>query len=186
MSLSTLLTSVAEYVGDQLVNGCCLAVPDRVIRYHGPIPHDCCSDSGFIAVSWERQYASAQFPVETSTQTSPCAGPMAVVVSVRFVKCWQIPDVDENGVRLADDTWDADAATLADISDCISRALIALACNPDRSDPFVDAVMDHTDPPGSMTPSVRFLEAKVIADQGGCAGVEWRLICRVLSPTPSS
>lgn len=181
MSLANVMTRVAEFVGDQLVNTCERPAPDRVLRYHGTLPHDCCSDRGFLVVNFEREYPSTQFPSPAANNATPCQGLPVAVLVVRYVVCWPLPDVDANGVRPIDDAWDAKAAVLADVADCITRAFMTLACKPDLTDPFVEALIEATG-----HEKVRLIETVPIVPLGGCAGVQWRIYCGVRpADTPS-
>ena len=169
MSLSELETAIANYVGDVLVNECGVAEPERILRYHGTLPHDCCTDDGFLVVSWERGYTTTSFPSASSGGKSPCPGRQVYTINVRYVVCWPAPEADSNGVQIIDNTWDGKASILADVADCIARALSRLECNPNRDDPFVEAVIAQT---GTM---VRYIETVPITPLGACAGVQWKL-----------
>lgn len=161
MGFPELLGAVAEYVSDSIVNDCDRPVPDRVLRYHGPIPHDCCTENGFLAVSWERV-------VPSDERNTPCPGPPKTTIAMRYVVCWPIPDVGTGGVRLIDDSWDQRAAMLADVQDCVTRALIRLSCA-NTGDALWTEVLSET-----VCNAFRFTEAVPIPPGGGCAGVLWR------------
>ena len=83
--------------------------------------------------------------------------------------CWPVPETTDNGVVILDSSWDSRASILADHADCVARALMRLSCDPDRQDPFVEAIISQT---GSM---VRYIETTPLVPQGGCAGVQWKL-----------
>lgn len=172
MSLSSLMTAMVELVGDVLVNECGVEAPDRVLRYHGVLPDDCCSEKGTLGISWESDYPSSSFP--NQNPTDPCVGGPVALLAIRWKTCWPVPDVSPAGVRLIDDQWDAKAAVIADVADCVTRAIIRLGCDPDLEDPFVLAVLEHTG-----RKQVRLIAATPVPALGGCAGVLWRLYARV-------
>lgn len=180
MSLSMLMTAIAEYVGDVLVNDCRVPVPDRVLRYHGPIPADCCTENGVLAVSWNDGYATQEFPANAANaKAAPCSAVPLYSLSIRYRTCWPVPDVDTNGVQLIDPEWDTAAALLADVADCVARALVALSCDQQQGvvlDPFVRAVHEQV-----VRGWLRFTDVSPILPLGGCAGVLWRMTA---APTP--
>jgi hypothetical protein len=179
MSLSGVLTALAEYVGDAIVNDCGRPVPDRVIRYHGTLPNDCCTDNGFLAVNWQTGFASVTFPAAATGTADPCRGLPVVEVRLRYVVCWDAPEVTQQGVTVnaeQDARWDADAAMLAEVADGVTRALLRLTCEISL-DPLFVAVMDEVGPKHWL----RFVAADPIVPLGGCAGVQWRLYCGVRS-----
>lgn len=154
-------TALAEFVGDVLVNDCGRPVPDRVLRYHGTLPNDCCTDNGVLAVSWNT----------ITPQGTECSAFPQAEVRLRYVVCWPVAEVDERGVTVDDATWDQRAAMLADVADCVTRGLLGLSCSDD--DPLAQAVAAAT------VGRIRFLAAEPITPQGGCAGVQWRLTAGV-------
>lgn len=181
MSLSGVLTALIEYVGQVLVDDCGRPTP-RVLRYHGVMPHDCCTDDGFLVGSWERLYPSTSFPNQTATGAVPCPGIPVAVLNLRYVVCWPVPPVSENGVTLIDDAWDAQAAMLADVADCVTRGLMrALCAPPPVTDPLATALMLAVG-----RDRLRLIEATPIPAQGGCAGVQWRLYSGVALPPEGS
>lgn len=180
MSLSGLLTAVGEYVGDTLVNECGRPAPE-VLRYHGTLPNDCCTDDGVLSVSWEREQAFLKFPASSAGAAEPCPGLPMVRLIVRYVVCWPVPDVlAESGTVLDYPGWDLRAATLADVADCVTRALIRLQCSPPDG-PFADAVVA-----AAGRDRFRFVESTPILPGGGCAGVRWHADAGIASPSPGS
>lgn len=176
MSLSVLETAVNEYIGQILVDECARPEPDRVLRYHGEPPNLCCSQDGMLATWWENLYTSASFPNNTTTAT-PCQGPVTTVIATKYVVCWPKLNVSsQGGITLPDAEHDATAAMLADVGECVMRALLALTCDPERSDPFVAAVLAQT---GKL---LRFADCVPLAPRGLCAGVKWRLYAAVAVP----
>lgn len=172
MSLSALLTATVEYVGDTLVNDCGRPVPTKVMRYHGTMPDACCTADGVLSISWSSGFASQKFP---SRSSDGCTGPPVYMLEVRYVTCWAgIPDPSPQGIILPDDTWDDDAAMLADVADCVGRALMRLSCAPDLEDPFVAAIFAET-----PSRQVQYVDATPIRPSGLCAGVTWKLYAAV-------
>lgn len=180
MSLSGLMTAMAEYVGDVLVNDCGRPVPDRMLRYHGTIPDDCCSEAGTLAVSWADGRAASEFPSSSANlKNDPCLSLPIYTLTVRYRVCWPVPDVDEGGVQLLDAEWDETAAMLADTADCVARELAALSCaGAARNDPFVAAILAQV-----SRGWLRYVDVAPSVPTGGCAGVLWRLYA---APTPGS
>lgn len=169
MSLSGLLTAVADYVADVLVNECGRPVPDRVFRYHGRAPQDCCTDAGVLDVSWDRLFPSTSFPTAAGG-SEPCPGAPVTPLTVRYTVCWPVPELQPTVLNVDFAGYDALAAELADVADCVSRWLLDLSCDPFLEDPYVAAIFDHA-PRGR----VRLVESSPILPAGGCAGVQWRL-----------
>jgi hypothetical protein len=175
MSLSGVMTALAEYVGDSIVNDCGRPPPDRVLRYHGTLPHDCCTDNGFLAVNWQQQFLSTIFPLQATGSADNCAGRPVAEIRLRYVVCWPAPEVGTNGVVLEDERWDGAAATLAEVADGVARALLRLTCEPPL-DPLGQAVVEQ-----AGRGWLRFIGADPILPDGTCAGVQWRLYCGVRS-----
>jgi len=178
MSLSMLMTTLAEYVGDVLVNDCGAPAPDRVLRYHGAIPADCCTENGTLAVSWNDGFGSQDFPNNgANAKAAPCSAIPLYSLSIRYRVCWPVPEANANGVELIDPQWDGVAAQLADVADCVSRALLSLACTtPAPLDSFQRAVLANV-----SRGWLRFVDVAPILPLGGCAGVLWRMSA---APTP--
>lgn len=179
MSLSGMLTALVEYVGQVIVDECALPAPGRVLRYHGDAPADCPAD-GQLSVSWERLYPTVQFPASSSTAREPCAGYPMFVANVLYLRCWKIPEADETGVALEDTRWDADSAILADVAECVSRAIIRLSCAP-SVDPFAKAVTDR-----APRAAIRLLECTPIMPSGDSAGVRWKAYVGLTGSEPVS
>jgi hypothetical protein len=177
MSLAGLETAVVEYVGDRLVNDVGRPVPDRLVRYHGPLPHDCCTDNGFLAIHWTDGRANAGgVGSSAADRDDPCVQRPFVTLVVRYVICWPDPPTVQ-GVPAPDDVYfatvDQKAAMLADVEDGITRALVGLGCGLHSGvglDPYMLAVAAQ-----SVRRSVRFVDAAPIVPLGKCAGVQWRL-----------
>lgn len=162
MSLSLLLTALNEYVGDVIVNDCGRPPPSRQFSYHGRLPHDCCTADGFLVTNWESGR------IDGGDQ--PCAGLPSYVVNVRYVVCWNEPEVGSGGVAVTDAQdagWNDDALMLADVADCVARSLIALTCD---TDPLATAVVAL-----SRKQALRYTGVSPIVPLGGCAGVQWQL-----------
>lgn len=165
--LAEVLTAYAEFVGDRLVNVCGQAVPGRVLRYHGHAPPEDldCSGNGYLAVWWEGPALVPKDP------RSPCPGPLPVTLAAKYVVCWPIAEVDASGITLFDDGWDALAATLADVAECIAGTLAGLTCDdspPSDADEFEVALLGAVRQP-------RFLGVTPTGAGGGSAGLVWRL-----------
>lgn len=172
MSSSALMTALLEYVGDVMVNECGLDPgPERVLRYHGArgMPQDCCSEDGYLVASWAREWGSANFPNQARGENG-CSALPALQYELRYVVCWPVPPVSTSGVQPIDDRWDEKAAELADVADCVSRALIRLACSTVADDPLRDAVLEQV-----RCNQFTFVEAVPIDPGGSCAGVLWRV-----------
>ena len=173
MSFSGLLTALAEYVGDVLVNDCGRPIPDRVLRYHGVIPDDCCTDAGTLAVSWVIGTASSTFGTGlAAAPADPCVSMPTYTVAIRYRVCWPLPEAEG---PLLDPQWDETAAMLADTADCVTRALAALACearSPGDADPLMEAVWAML----SRRQWLRLVDVSASVPLGGCAGVVWRLL----------
>lgn len=164
MSLSTLLTAVNEYVGDVLVNDCGRPEPDRQLSYHGRLPHDCCTTNGFLVTSWESGRSSGD----------PCGGPPVYIVTIRYVVCWDVPEVGTTGVQITDaqdSTWNNDALMLADVADCVGRSLLDLTCAPAPPLDVLAAAVQSEAPYRTL----RLVGVSPIVPLGGCAGVQWQL-----------
>jgi hypothetical protein len=168
VSLSLLLTALNEFVGDILVNDCGRPAPTRQLSYHGRLPHDCCTDDGFLVTSWESGRSEGG--------GEPCAGLPAYTVNVRYVVCWDLPEVGTSGVEITDaqDTkWNNDALMLADVADCVARSLIGLTCD---DDPLASVLVAL-----SRKQGLRYTGVSPIVPLGGCAGVQWQLNAPVRS-----
>lgn len=180
MSASGLMNAVVEFVADRLVNDAGRPVPSRVLRYHGVLPHDCCTEDGFLAVHWLDGRASSDGSL-TSNATSrndPCASRSTVTLVVRYVICWPEPKLVE-GLPQIDAAYDAEvnekAGMLADVEDVVVREFIRATCSrPDLRSPLVDAATAAIWRNVAGT-SLRFLDASPILPLGKCAGVQWRL-----------
>lgn len=165
MSFSALLTAVNEYVADTLVNDCGRPEPDRQLSYHGRLPHDCCTADGFLVTSW-----SAGRP---QNRDQPCQGPPMFTVDIRYVICWDVPEVGNTGVNITDaqdSTWNNDALMLADVADCVARALARLACTDGGEQDDVEAAVL-----AELTGRPRYTGVSPIVPLGGCAGLQWQL-----------
>ncbi len=164
--LAEVLTAYAEFVGDRLVNTCGLDEPGRVLRYHGHAPPEDVDCTGsYLAVWWE---GPALVPRDGR---QPCPGPLPVTLAAKYVQCWRIADVTQDGITLFDDGWDGDAATLADAAECVAAALVGLTCAdsvPDDADEFLAALLGAVHQP-------RFLGVTPSGANGGAAGLVWRL-----------
>jgi hypothetical protein len=168
VSLSLLLTALNEYVGDVIANDCGRPPPSRQLSYHGRLPHDCCTDAGFLVTNWESG--------KPDPAAQPCAGLPSYVINVRYVVCWSMPEVGTSGVEITDaqdTTWNNDALMLADVADCVARALIGLTCT---DDPFASMVIAL-----SRKQGLRYTGVSPIVPLGGCAGVQWQLDAPVRS-----
>lgn len=181
MSFASLLTALTEYVGDVLVNDCGLPVPDRVLRYHGTLPDDCCSEAGTLSASWALGVATVDFPASAASQKAdPCTQIPLYTVSMRYKTCWPVPEVNENGVELIDEQWDAKASMLADTADCVARSLIHLGCRQPGmvADPLTVAVQAQL-----ARGWLRYIDVTPSVPLGGCAGLVWRMYA---SPLPGA
>ena len=133
------------------------------LSYHGRLPHDCCTDDGFLVTSWESGRTEGGAP--------PCAGIPSYTITIRYVVCWSVPEAGEAGVDISDGqdtTWNNDALMLADVADCVSRALVGITCL--AADDFADAIVAQIRPQ-----SLSFTGVSPIVPLGGCAGVQWQL-----------
>lgn len=175
VSLSLLETAVAEYVGGVLVDECGRPEPDRILRYHGRIPADCCTDNGYLAINWE-----SVRPKDPGGQVrgNPCL-PTATL-AIRYVTCWPEPELEEIGTDARDDEWDAQSAMYADVADCVARALCRVGCAQRAPDELTDVLARCQD--------FAFLECVPIPPEpsglgggAGCAGVLWRVRAGVKS-----
>lgn len=178
MSLANTMTALVEYVGDRLVNECGRPIPSRVLRYHGTLPADCCTDEGDLSVSWADGIASDVFPTGRNASAVPCAQRTIYTLTVRYRVCTPIPPVDSAGVEVSDPLdarYDLFAAMLADTADCIADALIQLSCPVVDPDQYEGAVTDAVQ-------SILFRDATPILPAGGCAGLLWRVY---VSPKPA-
>ncbi len=180
MAVAGFLTAVAEFVGDRLVNACGQPAPGRVVRYFGhAIPDDYgCDDAGLLSVWWSGPL--------TQSGATPCSGPPHVEVVARWTKCWKLPEPNGTGQTLYYAEWDADAAVLVDVAECVAREFIALFCakRPPtvEDDPFGYAVVSYQ--MGSN--SGKFTSANPVGPLGGIAGVEWRIAMDVREPPEGS
>lgn len=189
MSLSSLMNGVVEYVADALVNDVGRPVPDRILRYHGALPHDCCTDNGFLAVHWDGGRAvTGGTASSASDKNDPCVQKPMVTLVVRYVVCWPEPPLDAEGLPYIDTTYDVTvnekAGMLADVEDGIVRALVGLGCalnSQTTGDPAIVETIRRT----SAGRSLRFADAAPILPSGKCAGVLWRLHVAPL-PGPAS
>lgn len=175
MSLSGLMTAVVEYAADVIVNDCGRPIPDRVQRYHDDMPHVCCSENGMLAINWTTEQIVGGFPTVPAPQ--PCNGFPVSLLNLKYVVCWPPLDVSKAGAVLPEIETDAIAAMLADVADCVLRALNRLQCSPDLTDPLQAAVLLATGPsrfrPITVTP---------LAPRGLCAGVRWSMYAAVRTP----
>lgn len=180
MSFSGLLTSVAEYVGETLVDDCGRPPPTRVLRYHGTagLPWDCCTDDGILSVGWDQEFVSDPFPSQWRG-SSDGPGVMAAALTVRYVVCWTAPEVNGTTGRLVltdavYDRFDATTAMLAEVADCVGRALLRLNCAAPTSDVQLDVL--------AASGCNRFAYQNVVptGPQGSCAGLLWRAYAGVV------
>lgn len=165
MTLGAALTAYAELVGDVLVNDCGEEVPGRVLRYHGhAVPDDIdCSKNGILSVWWEPSIV----PLNLG---KPCSGFPVVTLSARWVVCWKVADVKPGSISLHDAIWDADAGRLADVAECVARALMGLSCGTPQSDHArALLVLLRGDPKAT------FVGASPVAPLGGVAGLKWQI-----------
>lgn len=190
MSLAALESAVLTYVVQTLTEDCDRPTPYRAFRYHGPNASiDCCSPDpdteGYVAISWQREAPSAT--PSGQSRGGPCL--LDPVLEVRYLVCWHLPAVNENtGLPIIPNElvaeWDEDAGMLADVSDCVARALCSLNCSGRADAPELLAQV-HCD-------SFTFLEALPIASGtpggggGGCVGVLWRAKARIKPSTVGS
>lgn len=179
MGVSALMTALVELVGDVLVNDVLLPAPDRALRYYGlTMPKDCCTENGYLVATWADGRASTKFPASAASQQDDlCSAKLVTTISVRWVRCWPVPQATEDGLLLTpeqDAEWDRVSALLTDAAEIVARNLISLECvnplDPDL-DSFVKAVVDEVAPLRWL----RFLDVAPIVPDGGCAGVLWRL-----------
>jgi len=177
MTLAAALTAYAELLADVLVNDCDASMPTRILRYHGGhVPEDIGCSDGLLSVWWED-------PLEPLTLgREPCPGFPQVVLAARWAVCWKLADVDADGVTLFDDTWDLDAAVLADAAECVARALMRLACVVDPTDVKALALLALT----MGRPPVLFISATPSPPSGGVATVEWRVRVGLRAETSGS
>jgi hypothetical protein len=180
VSIGSLETAVTEYLLDALIE-CGRPEPDRVLRYHGLLPHDCCTANGLLVVSWELGYGTNPFPNDSSSRSEPCPAMLTVNLLHRYVMCWPAPKEAINGLIPVDEAWDLAAATLADIANCGARAFLRLQCAPDLSDELQAAVIQEIG-----RNRFRFRSTAPIPAQGLCAGVEWRTIATPILPVVAS
>lgn len=189
MSLPGLLTAYAEYIADVLVNECGRPVPDRLLRYHTRAPDDLCSDAGSLAVWWDAGVPTNNFPQSAAGAAGPPCGVMPMyTLTARYVVCWPAPEDTgdpEQPVELLDTEWDATAAMLAGVADCVTRFLIRLGCTTSRNEPW-------STPAGRALvaqcarQSFRFTSASPTIPGGTCAGVEWTCYAAPKAPAPVS
>lgn len=180
MSLATLETALVEYVADVLVNDCGRPVPDHVLRYHDELPHYCCTDNGVLAINWTIETMVGTFP--NGAQRDPCAGMPQATLNIKYVVCWPALEMIDGAVVMNVEEWDERAAMLADVADCVSRALVALRCGAQHEpvDEYVQAVLDES---GRR---VLFVDATPMPIRGLCTGVRWRLYAQPLTPPAAS
>lgn len=171
MSIASVELAVVEFVGDVLVNDCGRPPPDHVFRYHLSVPHYCCTDNGVLAIHWTIESQQGAFP--TGALKSPCNGLLVTQLTVKYVVCWPAVEFDGGAVIMKDAEWDAQATMLANVADCVARALIRLTCDPQVTDPFGVAVLEET------AKRVQFIDTSPIPPGGLCAGVQWRLYAAV-------
>jgi hypothetical protein len=180
VSLPAILSSLAEYLGDVLVNECGQPVPDRVLRYHGNLPADQCCDNGTLSVSWAEGHATDTFPVTAVNRLNdPCAAAPVFTLVARYMICWPVPEVDTGGVNVTpvqDQDYDAVAQRLEQVAEGVARALIRLECPAATQDSVAVGLVA-----GSVRGWLRFIDVTPILPSGGCAGVQWRVYA---SPTP--
>lgn len=173
------MTAVAEYVGDTLVNVCDRPAPDRVLRYFGTtgLPQDVqCSPDGVLSVAWDRGWGTKNFPAEDSQRGAICPGFPTYLLAIRYDVCWKAPTITKAGVVILEDAqWDADAAMLADVADCVARALLRLGCPP-AATPFAEAVLAEC-----RLNSWAYRDV-VPSLGGGAARLTWRAFAGVGSP----
>ena len=139
-------------------------------RYHNTLPDDCCTDDGILSVSWSEAHVTSRFP----TGGNDCAGAPVATIRLRYVVCWPIPDTSGDGIVIDYDATDATTARLADVADCVLRALDRLTCNPDPADPLSAAVLRQIPARWFQT-----LDVTPLPNLGGCTGVSWRLYAGV-------
>lgn len=176
MSLSGLLSSLIGYTAGVIEHDCPGApTPDRLFRYHGTAgtPHDCCSESGLVSAEWDRTYASSKWPADDSAHSGACSGIPTSMIAIRYVKCWP---VSEDGNAMPDPAVDAAAAQLAEVADCVTRALLDLACDPANGALTKSVLGDN----GVGVGLFRFRACEPIPPLGACAGVLWRVVAGVI------
>lgn len=161
--LSGALTAYAEYIADVITNECGRPVPARLLRYHGhAVPEDLGCDTGVLSVWWNQLRPQG---------SADCATPLETTLYARYVTCWKILDITREGKTILDDAkQDGDAAVLADVADCVSRALIRLDCAPAADDSETMRSLRAFALSGGKLP---FLSGRPIGADGGIAGVEW-------------
>lgn len=177
MSLAALETAVVEYVADVLVNGCGRPIPDQLTLYHGgALPHACCTDNGQLSVDWAQEYPSTAFPALNTND--PCSGYLVTELWLRYVVCWPVAKTDPAGAPIFNEAFFTDcnaaAVMLANVADCVARALSVLECDPTA---LAGLALAARNAAGRRT---RYMGAQPIRPQGGCAGVQWRLYSGVL------
>lgn len=172
MSLSALLTTVAEYVGQVLVDDCDRPAPDRVLRYFGTdgLPSSCCTENGVLSVAWE--------PSSRGRSDEPCPPPPSYLLAIYYDVCWKLPDASAvAGIEIVDDDWDATAAMLADVADCVARGLNRLKCdNPPVGTKAQAVLAELRGGPGAAQSSWSYagVTPKIL---GSCARLVWRVYC---------
>lgn len=185
MALADLLTNVVEYVGEAIVTDCGRPTPTKVLRYHGTqpgLPQDCCTDDGVLSIGWAMEYPTDNWP-NPSRGDSSCPGPLTATLAIHYDVCWSIPDADASGIEITDALdakWDADAAMLADVAECVGRALVRLACGT-ATGTLAAAIFGETG-------CKRFQFQNVTADGpgGGCARLTWRCWAGTIHPAGPS
>jgi hypothetical protein len=183
------MTATVEYVADALVNDLGRPEPDRMLLYHGNIPHDCCTDDGFLAVHWENGRANAGGTGSSASDVNdPCVQRPMVTLVVRYVVCWPDPPT-RDGLPYVDAVYDASvnstAGMLADVEDGVVRALVGLGCALNSIAGVDEAAIVEEIRRNTAGRSLRFVDATPILPSGECAGVQWRLHVAP-SPTPAS
>lgn len=171
MTLAAFETSLIEYVGDRLVNECGRPVPDKILRYHGVFPADCCTANGALWITWDKAYPSTEFPLPNSSraQAPLPASVLTFPLTLGYRVCWKGIKTAAGVLIPMEPEWDADAAVLADVGECISRALMHLVCGKIDGE-FAQAVLDQV-----PCNKLRFIDATPVTPSGLCAGIAWHL-----------
>lgn len=172
MSLSAVLTALAEFVGTEWA-AATGAPADRSLRYIGTdgMPQDCCTENGVLSVTFDRGYPSDTFPSEAASSKHPCPGLPVYVLVARMDVCWPKPGVGPQGVEVNDvnDTaYDTKAAALSDAADQVFRALLTVNCGATPSE--AGAALLATVRNNAF--SAREVSAKITGD---CVRITWRV-----------
>lgn len=181
MSLDAIMTALAEYVQQVLVDECDRPAPDRVLRYFGHgVPQDCCTEAGVLSVAWDRGFPSESFPTDAAGRQKECSASPTYALSIFYDTCWKAPEVDVSGVGLIDSTWDADAAMLARTADCVARWLLRFSCGKVNEDTTTEDVVEKADAlaatlSAGCSESFAFREVVPIGPGGSCARLIWRV-----------